>query len=296
MLLAHALHLQLTTATMLLSLPPELLQLVLFHVPPASTLQAAFSCRTVLDVLTSSRALLVHHLEQIPGAKTDVDSLQPRELFRLLLQRSAEQLYGAQFHGSREQLRIDGQVINVRASSFAASGDPNLALAVRNDGVVRLYHASAGKVTLRKRLTPPWDPSAKVRVLKTAFSHGDGVYVLQRVILPNNEYDPDADHPFVKHAIKSGAVERIYLVHYPSSEQEMLRICSFPDHFDCEPVAFAAAGRDAFVISWKHLLDSEEHEVALYNNLEETKDDELNVMSTYIVYSPHRHAQGTSRC
>lgn len=278
---------------MLLSLPPELLQIVLFHVSPASILQAAFSCRTILDILTSSRTLLLHHLEQIPGENIpSVSSLKTSELFRLLLQRSAQQLYGAQFHGSREKLHIKGKVINVRASSFADLGDPNLALAVRNDGVVRLYHASEGKVTFRRRLTPPWDQSAKVQVLKTAFSGEDGVYVLQRVIRPKDENDAGADHPFVKHAMKCGPVEMVYLVHYPSSEEDPLRVCSFPDHFDYEPVAFAAAGRDAFVISWRHLLEDAEHEVVLYNNLTEAKDDELNVMSMHMVdLSPDLHAR-----
>lgn len=265
---------------MLLELPPELIQLVLQNSTTQTFMQLTFSCRTLFEIASNCREVILHHLRRIPGLNLDVESSSTKDLFRLLMKRSFRQLYGAQFHASRRIFNSERQAVDPRASSFATFGDPNLALVFKGDKAVHLFHAHNGDILPRCHLRPPWEQSGQVEVLKTAFDGDNGIYVLQR-FTPSVEQDgSDGEHPFVKHALRTNSNQITYLAYHAlGSPNDNVRICVFPDHIDYQPLGFAAASRDAFAISWQHVRECSQNEVVLYTDLQESADDTSGITS-----------------
>ncbi|KAE8374317.1 hypothetical protein BDV26DRAFT_270277 [Aspergillus bertholletiae] len=250
---------------MLLNLPTELIQLVLQHSTTPDFLQAAFACRTLYSIASSCREILLHHLYQTPGLNDDILPAESKQLFRLLQRRASEQLYGAQFTASCTHFHLGSSVLDVKASSLASSEHKTLALVYKGREDVHLFRTENGQLQHKACLKPHWHQPGVIEVLRTAFDADDGLYVLQR-FTPAVEESPDSEHPFIKQALESYIGGQIYLIRYSlQSRHDPVRICSFPDHAEYEPLALAAAHRDTFVISWQHSRESEEHEVVLYN-------------------------------
>src|SRR5271170_5614483 len=53
----------------ILSLPPEILQHLLYTVTTPTFLQLTLTCRNFFRLASRSRAVLLHHLHQLPGLK-----------------------------------------------------------------------------------------------------------------------------------------------------------------------------------------------------------------------------------
>ncbi|KAE8133771.1 hypothetical protein BDV38DRAFT_274089 [Aspergillus pseudotamarii] len=199
--------------------------------------------------------------------RTNEDSGKPYiiQLFRVLQKRASQQLYGAQFTASCTQFHFGSLVLDVKASSLAPSEHQIFALVYKGHEDIQLFRTENGQLQLKACLKPHRLQPGVVEVLRTAFDADDGLYVLQR-FTPTTEESPDSGHPFIKQAFKSYIKGQVYLIRYSlQSRHDPVRVCTFPDHAEYEPLALAAAHRDTFAISWQHSHESEEYEVVLYN-------------------------------
>ncbi|OJJ46341.1 hypothetical protein ASPZODRAFT_151906 [Penicilliopsis zonata CBS 506.65] len=197
------------------------------------------------------------------------------DLFRLFLKRCARQLYGAQYHSSCKLFAFQPNIIDVRASSFANSGDLNLALVTKESGLVHLFSMRDCQVFPQGEVRPPWDHPGSEKVFRTSFDGKGGIYVLQSSTLTGDHVGSDDNHPFVKHALQTGPSQSTYLVHYDlQSVNPSVQICTFPDNTDYEPLALGAADDGAFAISWKK---DNTQEVVLYTDLIESDADDSGI-------------------
>lgn len=273
---------------MLLDLPPELIQLTLKHCTCTSYLQAAFSCRTLLAIASSSRDVILCHLRRTPGVTSSISGLNAEQLFRLLLKRSAKQLYLARFSATCKVFNFRSQAINVRASSISSSGS-YLALVLKGQPTVYLFYAGDGKLSFRGHLEPPsCGQGGALEVLKTDVDEYGGVYVLQRFVVRSLE----ANHPFVLHALHSRPHGSIYLAYYKQGSCR-IGVCSFPDNDGYEPLAFAVGNEETFAISW-HRETNNELEVVLYTDVAESTTNEAGVVGVF--YPPPYFSFLSSPC
>jgi len=256
---------------MLLTLPTELIQLILRSCDPPTYLQTAFCNRTLFAIASKSRDLILHQLHQSPGRNHDFASLTTDELFRQFISRAHQELFGVEYDGDRKLFNFHGQVIDSRASSLESIGTRGrVLLAFKGHGTVYLFNVRDGDLTLERRIKSPASCLGNVQVLHTAFDP-HGIYILHR-FRPFIDRDLDTDHPFVKHALQSNVHGSIFLAYHemgPTSNK--IRLYAFPDHKDYEPLALAVH-EEKFVISWQHLDHSNDHQVVHYTTLDEKRE------------------------
>lgn len=270
---------------MLLTLPTELVQLILRSCDPSAFLQAAFCNRTLFKLASSSRDLILHQLSQTPGQNKNCGSSAVEDLWGLLKRHVYQELGGAEFHSERTLIDFPGKVIDARASTLEAPGTHRDArkqavLAFKGHGTVFLCKIQDGALTLHRRLESPGRRFGTVEVLHTAVG-SYGVYVLHR-LRPFIDKDLDINHPFVKHALQTNSNGSIFLAcHRLDSTSNKVQLYGFQDQKDYEPLALAVYnGR--FAISWQHMRLSDDHQVVLYaskdavggNNRYDDGDDE----------------------
>jgi hypothetical protein len=279
----------------LLTLPPEILHLILTFTPTPSYLQATKACRRLQKLRQSSRRLILHHLHQTPGGDKfrglALECYVNEVLFRVLVGRARRELYGAQFGASCRRFYLsegDGngqgpeQGIDARASYGDTDCDGvDVVLVPKGKPGVIVYRAEAGTLTLEEEIPPPWDQEhgevGDVEVLRTAMWAGY-VYVLYRVRPPVREEDElhmDATPGFGPHytAGKPRPQPRaeFYLTfHCVGGGKEFVRIHGFPDRREYEPTALAVNTRGTAAIAWRHLCEHKD-EVVLYYNLSHTR-------------------------
>lgn len=266
---------------MLLVLPPELIQLVLQSISTPDYLQVAYSCHVLYEIASTCREVVLHHLYQTPGLISGVQELETKRLFQLLAGRSHQQLYGAQFYARRKTIDFEAQVIDAQASSLASSSrDPNIALVFKDQPDIFLFRAENGGFLLpRARLRLPWEEPGAVEVLKTTSPGEDGVYALYRFTPTMNGNDPNAEHPFVQHALQSNPSGTVHLIHFASqSLQPHVRVCAFPNHAGYKALAIAVADSNTFAISWQHEREDHDHEVVIYSIYDESPDETSEVI------------------
>ena len=78
----------------LLSLPVEMLQLILFHMDTGALFTSLFSCKKVLDAAQAKHVIL-RHLNRMPGLRLGLTDLDASTLFSLFRQHAAKDLYAA---------------------------------------------------------------------------------------------------------------------------------------------------------------------------------------------------------
>lgn len=272
---------------MLLDLPTELIELVLHHSDTPTFLEAAFSCRTLYEIASSCREVIVHHLRHTPGLNSDTQSLQSRQLFWVLVDRAHKQLYGAQFRACCTKFQTNADTFDAKASSFAPK-DQVLALVLRGHAGVHIFQAENGDLRHKAQLNLALSQPGKSQVLRTAFDSDDGVFVLYSFTPAAAESDFETEHPFVRQALQSRASGgQIYLArHSFRAPHDPVRVCAFPDQKDYRPLALSAAHRDTFAISWQHVREHSDYEVILYNALTESRNDGLSgIIGSFVLVS-----------
>ncbi|KAJ5580116.1 uncharacterized protein N7459_006101 [Penicillium hispanicum] len=258
---------------MLLTLPIELVQLVLRSCEPSAYLQLAFCCRALFEIASNSRDLLVTQISQTPSRIDDTESLSTKQLLHLLLRYSHRQLFGAEFHSKFQVFDFGDKVIDCRASTLEVADSDNQALLVFKDHpAVYVGRLDDGVFNLQRRLESPARHLGEIKVLQAAYdSHG--VYVLHR-LQPRIEHCLDTNHPFVKQAVQSNSNGNVFLAHHElgSVTNTIIRLYGFQEMNGYEPLAFAAH-RERFVISWQHLQHSHDHQVVLYKTQDQDDAD-----------------------
>lgn len=266
---------------MLLSLPTELVELVLRTCDTTTYLQLAFSCYTLLSIATNGRELITHHLKNTPGCLDDdyLGSASTRELFRLLLHLSYQQLYGAEFYTERKLVNFSNKVLDTRASSLGFGSLDQVALVFNDDQIVYRCRVGNGDALLLFRVKSPASDLGQTEVLQVAPGNNvsphyqlvTGIYVLHR-FKPFID-QAETDHPFIQQALQSSPDGRIFLAfHSEYPDRGKVYIYSFPDEQEYEPLAFTATigrasnkGGYRFAISWQHRQHHyNDHHVMLY--------------------------------
>ncbi|KAJ5935670.1 hypothetical protein N7466_005217 [Penicillium verhagenii] len=252
---------------MLLSLPPEIIQLILRKCDGPSFLQAAFSCRSLLALATSSRDLVRYQLLETPGPSSNIDAPLPtRKLFQLLLQQSHRELYGVNFQFERKIFSFGGKVVDSRASSIIDAGSKKqIMLVFTDDPTVYLLDIQDGALTLQRQIESPAKQFGDVQIVHTALNQ-ERAYVLHR-LQPFNVQEPVSNHPFVKQALQSNPNGSIFLACYDlNPENNVIYTYGFPEEKDYNPLSFAVEN-DQFAISWQH-VQKEDNQVVLYTMTE----------------------------
>lgn len=274
---------------MLLALPTELVELILRRCDPSAFLQLALCNRTLYEIASTSRDLILHHLLEAPGLAEGLGSLPAPKLWALFRRRASQELLGAEFHGRRKLINnVPGKVIDPRASTLDAAGTRSqVVLALKGEGAVYVYSVQDGALCSQRRLESPGQRFGTVQVLHTAVG-SDGVYVLHR-LRPFIDQDLDTTHPFVKHALQTNSQGSIFLAcHHLDTAGTKIYLYGFPDQKDYEPLALAVHnGR--FAISWQHLSLSDDHHVVLYTAKEasgETYREDQDAESDWQVDCP----------
>ena len=80
--------------SLLLDLPPEILQLVLFHADTGALLASLTSCQKVFGAAKAKHVVL-QHMNRMPGLRLGLADLDGKTLFDTFRQRAAKSLYAA---------------------------------------------------------------------------------------------------------------------------------------------------------------------------------------------------------
>ena len=80
--------------SLLLNLPPEILQLVLFHADTGALLASLTTCKRVYDAAKAKHVVL-QHMNRMPGLRLGLADLDSKTLFDTFRQRAAKGLYAA---------------------------------------------------------------------------------------------------------------------------------------------------------------------------------------------------------
>jgi hypothetical protein len=161
--------------TGLLALPLEVLQLCLIHATTPSFLQLIATCHMLWEAAANTRAVVLHHLAQVPGIKLGIDDFarSTSELFLILRRRAALNLFGAHMRADRVDYTFLHSSFNASASYLWAKESFRVALVA--DNVVRVYELTPGRGLVRK---PVAVPDSNLCVLRTAVDQRGDVAVL----------------------------------------------------------------------------------------------------------------------
>lgn len=258
-------------------LPIELIQLVLHHCDTSTFLQVAFSCRTLLEIASSTRDLLLHQLVQTPGWNDGIEDSSRSRLFKLLLERSLQELLGAELYVKPKPFNFEGKRVDTRASSLRVIDNRVLALlAFKGDSSVSLCEINNGTLNRLLHLLPPGKQYGETEILQTAIEP-HCVWMLHR-FKPFIDQDLDTGHPFVKQALQSNSLGSIFLAWYDLrnwNQAPLIRLYGFHQQSGYEPLALAVNGQ-SFAISWQHMQQSQDYQVLIYSTIEDdhTEDDD----------------------
>jgi hypothetical protein len=259
---------------MLLSLPTELIQLVLRSCDTPTYLQLSLCCHDLHEMATKSRELVLYQLRHTPGWKDDIDALPTEDLVQRLRKHSHQELFGTEHFTDRKLIDFEGKKLDTRASSLEAPILRNRALLVfQGDETVYFVDVRAGTVSLRRRLESPAKRFGTIEVLHTSFN-SSGAYMLHR-FQPFLDKQLDTTHPFVQQAMQAYPQGSIFLAYYSFDHNtEAVRLYSFPDENEYDPIALATYRNEKFAISWEHRQHTQDHHVHLYFFGEDDEDDE----------------------
>jgi hypothetical protein len=164
----------------LLKLPLEVLQLCLTHATTPSFLQLIATCHMLWEVAANTRAVILHHLAQVPGIKLGIDDFarSTPELFLILRRRAALNLFGAHMRADRVDYTFLHSSFDASASYLWASyswAKETFRIALVADNAVRVYDLTPGSGLVRKAVTVP---DSNLCVLRTAIDQKGDLAVL----------------------------------------------------------------------------------------------------------------------
>jgi hypothetical protein len=142
----------------LLDLPPEILQQTLLHLTTPSFFHAIRTCKELFRVADSSRAVLLHHLDRVPGITLGLkdSTISTHDLFLTLRRRGAAHLVGSNISADCKVIHMEVGPMDSTASWLA---DNTFALALRSSSTVYLYEVQGTRCKLKKE-TVQWPISS----------------------------------------------------------------------------------------------------------------------------------------
>nr|KMM68767.1 F-box domain-containing protein [Coccidioides posadasii RMSCC 3488] len=271
----------------LLDLPPELLQLILFHCSTPSFLQLSSTCQTLYTIASSCREVIKNHLKRTPGARTSLNDLKTEELFRVLKARTAEHLYGANFHSDLTNYIFKCGIIDNCTSALREGEDPNAALVEKGGSRVLLYHIQSKEAKLRSILEVPYDQPGRVEVIKTVFCKDGSLAVLQKYEPIEESCQAGRAHPFAKEALESYRQAEFHLVTYPDisgfARVPRVTVGVLQPVEGFHPTAIDVQNPSMAVIAWQHERYPLQGQVLMYTLVKDASVEEDG--RTYAMYS-----------
>lgn len=244
---------------MLLDLPPEVLQNILWHVDPGTLLVCLFVNQKFLE-LAHSKRILLHQLRSIPGLTVGIEDLNTYDAFMLFRRRATQNLCGSSVLAQLTKYQTGRRKVNVPLCVFYAGDPACLAVTYRGRAVLRLYDFKEErirpKIDLNAHLFQGEESDGHIELLKVAFSETRDVAGLYA-------YTPHIGNggPLVMDAIaRSKCVLRLVVFKYtptPTEEdtdypvrQETRDILI---RWGTEPVSLAIANDGLACIAWSRV-------------------------------------------
>ena len=163
---------------MLLELPPEVLQNVLWHMDAGTLLVCLFVGKSFME-LAHSKHILLHQLRSLPGLTVGIEDLSTNDAFMLFRRRATRNLCGSSKLAQLTRYSAGQAKLNVRQCVFYAGDPACLAVAYRDRSVIRLYsfeeQGIKPKVDLHAHLFQGEEPDGHIELLKVAFSEARDV-------------------------------------------------------------------------------------------------------------------------
>lgn len=260
---------------MLLDLPLEVLQTVLWHMDPGTLFISLFTCKEIFDAARAKNVLL-YQIGSIPGLRLGLgENVPTSELLKKFRLRAAENLLGVGVLADVAKYAPGSSLLNVRQCVFspAASGAPaQMATVSQHHPVVNIYELTADHIRLKAELRTELSRgdgggSCNVEVLKVAFSATKDLAVLYRYTLHSEKASPFVDEA----AAKARRTLKLVTFHhcsaatkgwfYTSSVQETRDISYRQGSY---PVGLTLATNGNACIAWKSPGDDSTTEVCLY--------------------------------
>ena len=259
---------------MLLDLPPEVLQTILWHMDPGTLFISLFTCRRIFDAAKAKNVLL-HQIGSIPGLRLGLGENVPTpELLTKFRLRAAESLLGVPVLADVAKYAPGSNPIHVRQCVFGRGppGTPaQLATVYQHHPVINIYELTADhirlKAELRTELSRTDGGSCNVEVLKVAFSASRDLAVLYRYTPRSGKASPFVDEAAAKakHTLKLVTFHHCHAAtkgwFYTSNVQDTRDISYRQSSY---PVGLALAMNGNACIAWKSPGDDDATKVCLY--------------------------------
>ena len=250
---------------LLLSLPLEILQTILWHMNVGTFVLSALVCKTIKDA-SLTKSLMMKHLRQLPGLRLGLDDLALPDLYACLRKRAAQNFSSCAVSANVTEY---SPPVHLRRMAISALSSPNPALlATAHDyAAIQIYELRSDIIRFKYELRLCfWDAdcASDLEILKLAFSPSRDVAVLYR----HRTLPPSKATPFSNH--RSTCEMKLCVFHrmfnqnkgyfYCSTQREIRDItCTFEDR----PVGLALASDGKVCITWKCDIDGTS-EVCIY--------------------------------
>jgi hypothetical protein len=181
---------------MLIQLPPEVIQNILWHMDPGTLLVSLFVCKRLYNIANSKHVLL-HQLYSMPGLTIGLEDLSTSDTLAQYKLRAVRNLCGSDVLAQLTRYSAGRDKINVRQCVFCPG---RVAIAYQHRSVIKLYDFRGDRTSKGGSATPSVPgrgTGLSHRASKIAFSQDRDVVGLYR-------YTPHMGNggPFVAEAVE----------------------------------------------------------------------------------------------
>lgn len=241
----------------LLSLPPEILQTIGWHMDASAFYTSLLTCKRFMEVATC-RPNILRHLYNLPGIQLGLNDIPTAQLLLVFRKRATECLCGAGVLADVRRWNPVPSMASFSKAIFSPGPPPQFATA-QDFAMVRVYELTSHHVRLKAELqTYAWEAGdiSALDIIKMAFSSSLDLAVLYRARKPIKKHKVS---PFVdelaetdKQMLKLVTFPRLHTssrgFFYSSHQQETRDIrCGI----DVEPVGLAIASNGNACIAYK---------------------------------------------
>ena len=269
----------------LISLPPELLQTVLWHMEPGAYFTALQTCKTFYAD-TVVRKLILHQISHLPGLRLGLDDLETPELFATFRKRAAWNAVAAdvfsdvsQYEPISSESRMDKCAI-----VHGPVKPPYLAVPIDKQRI-NIYWLGSKFVRLKAEGLKPRERKSKdLEIVHMAFSEGKDLAVLYSTrptsrprSLFEGRHRSRRKYKLVTFLYTKTSNRSSF---YKNSMQETRDITADPGW--ALPVGLALANNGTACITWQSHKEHTKTEVWLYGRHKEILDSTSHGMSCQI--------------
>ncbi|KAI9872995.1 MAG: hypothetical protein M1830_000955 [Pleopsidium flavum] len=256
---------------MLLQLPPEIIQNILWHMDPGTLLVSLFVCKRLYRI-ANSKHVMQHQLLSLPGLNVGLEDLSTAGALRQYRLRALSSLCGSDVLSQVTSYSPGRHKIDVRQCVFCPGG---VAIAYQHRSVIKLYDFRGERIhpmaELRPHLLQDDEQGCHIELLKLAFSQDRDVVGLYR-------YTPHEGNggPFVAEAVeKARHTLKLVVFYHLTATKEWSTKATFYSSFvqetsdivingEFRPVGLALANNGTTCIAWTRTGPTFHTKVSLY--------------------------------